>query len=79
MHVYTDVDDYPLNEDQYNLFTLRADLRLNFDQGAFVFVPKSGQLRIHLKRVCQSGILYHNTLFNDHNRLACGLVGLLSG
>ena len=74
MHVYADVDDYPLNEDQYNLFTLRVDLRLNFDQGAFVFIPKSGQLRIHfLKRVCQSGILYHDT-FNDHNRLARGFM-----
>ena len=47
MDVYANNEDYPLNEDQYNLFTLRADLRLNFNQGAFVFVPKSGQLRIH--------------------------------
>ena len=75
LHVYADVNDYPLNKDQYNLFTLRADLHLNFDQGAFVFVPKSGQLQIHfLKHVCQSGILYHDTLFNDHNRLARGFM-----
>jgi hypothetical protein len=66
---------YANNEDQYNLFTLRADLRLNFNQGAFVFVPKSGQLRIpFLKRVRQSGILYHDTLFNDNNRLARGFM-----
>jgi hypothetical protein len=71
MEVYTDIDDYPINEDQYNLFTLRADLHLNFNQGAFVFVPKSGQLRIHfLKRVRQSGIFYHDTLFNHHDRLS---------
>src|ERR1700730_12716909 len=75
MEVYTDIDDYPINEDQHNLFTLRADLHLNIDQGAFVFVPKSGQLRIHfLKRVRQSGILYHDTLFNDYDRLARGFM-----
>lgn len=48
---------------------------MNFNRGAFVFVPKSGQMRIHfLNRVRQSGILYHDTLFNDHNRLACGFM-----
>jgi hypothetical protein len=75
MDVYADMDDYSLNEDQYNLFTLRADLHLIFNQGAFVFVPKSGQLRVHfLKRVRQSGILYHDTLFNHHDRLSRGFL-----
>jgi hypothetical protein len=75
MEVYADIEDYHINQDQYNLFTLRADLHLNFDQGAFVFIPKSGQQRIHfLKRVRQSGVLYHDTLFNDHDRLARGFM-----
>jgi hypothetical protein len=75
MEIYANIHDYPLNEDKYNLFTLRADLRLAFDQGAFVFVPKSSQLRIHfLKGVCQSGILFHDTAFDDHNCLARGFM-----
>lgn len=50
---------------------MKADLRLAFDLGAFVFVPKSGQLRIHfLKRVRQSGVLFHDTVGDDHNPLA---------
>ena len=65
MEVYTNINDYPINEVQDNLFTLRADLCLNFDQGAFIFVPKC----IH-----QSGILYHDTLFNDYNHLAHGFM-----
>jgi hypothetical protein len=75
MEIYANLHDYPLNEDKNNLFTLRADLRLAFDRGAFVFVPKSGQLRIHfLKRARQSGILFHDTVFDDHNRLSRGFM-----
>ena len=71
MDIYAEIEDPPVTEDKYNLFTLRADLRLIFDRSAFVFVPKSGQLRVHfLTRAAESGILYHDTLFNDHNRLA---------
>lgn len=71
MEVYAELEDPPINEDKRNLFALRADLHLIFDRSAFVFVPKSGQLRIHfLTCIAESGILYHDTLFNDHNRLA---------
>lgn len=71
MEIYAEIEDLPVNEDKYNLFALRADLHLIFDRSAFVFIPKSGQLRVHfLTRVAESGILYHDTLFNDHNRLA---------
>jgi len=71
MEIYAEIEDPPVNEDKYNLFALRADLHLIFDRSAFIFIPKSGQLRVHfLTRVAESGILYHDTLFNDHNRLA---------
>ena len=73
MEMYAEIEDYPVSEDKYNLLAMRADLHhdLIFDRSAFVFVPKSGQLRVHfLTRATESGILYHDTLFNDHNRLA---------
>jgi hypothetical protein len=75
MDIYAAVQHPPINEDKYNLLTLRADLHLSFARSAFVFVPKSGQLRVHfLKCVAESGILYHDTLFNDHNRLGRAFV-----
>jgi hypothetical protein len=71
MEIYAEIENPPVNEDKFNLLTLRADLHLIFNRSAFVFVPKSGQLRVHfLTRAAESGILYHDTPFNDHNRLA---------
>jgi hypothetical protein len=69
------IDDDTVNEDKYNLLTLKVDLHLIFDRSTSVFVPKSGQLRLHFsRRVATSGILYHDTLFNDHNCLGRAFV-----
>ena len=52
MDVYADIIAYPLNEDRYNLFTLRADLHLKFNQGAFVFVPQVRPTANTLLKAC---------------------------
>lgn len=33
---YAEIEDPPINKDKYNIFTLRGDLYLIFDRGAFV-------------------------------------------
>ena len=37
MDVYADMDDYSLNEDQYNLFTLRAESPFDLQSGRLRF------------------------------------------
>jgi hypothetical protein len=70
MDVYMNGND-PLHLDPTNLIAMRADLHLElFGRGAFVIVPKCGELRVHfIKNVPEAGNYYHNTLF-VHNHVS---------
>ena len=66
----------PESYSSQNLFALRYDLHLGqFDQQAFVFVPKCGRLVVHFIRHSEESAHYfHNTIFDHENTLSHDLL-----
>ncbi|KAK3173826.1 hypothetical protein OEA41_007158 [Lepraria neglecta] len=54
--------------DFHNMLLLRTDLHRNFDKATFVFIPKAGDIVIHVLQPMKELLyLYHNTRLTETN------------